>query len=151
MSSVTQTTATRNQSTAVITSSQPIFIFDNRFKTGIFKNNTGAAFEAKAGQLLKRDPAVVDGFLPVTDAAGLNTLVGISAFEGPLSLANNATTSMNACTKGTIDGNLLVLPEGITLNTVVTLTDGDITLNDVLERMGFHIDTSAREHTKIEN
>jgi hypothetical protein len=151
MSTVQQTTATRNQSTAVITSSQPIFIFDNRFKEGIFKNNTGAAFEAKAGQLIMRDSAVPNGFLPIVDASGLPQVIGISAFEGPLDIANNGTVSMNICTKGTIDGNLLVLPSGVTLNTTVALTDGDKSLSDVLESLGLHIDTSAREHTKIEN
>ena len=54
---------------------------------------------------------------------------------------------INIGTKGTIDGNALTLPTGVTLNTMV----GDKTLGDVLEGIGFHVDTSTVEHTDFDN
>lgn len=146
MSGVTQTTATRNQSTAQISDSKRIFIFDNRFVEGIFKNTTAGNLEIQGGILIARSKTVANGFIPVT-SENLADTIGISAYEGKSTLAANQEVSMNIGTKGTIDGNLLVLPSGVTLNTVV----GNKTLRDVLESLGLHVDTSSIENTKIEN
>jgi hypothetical protein len=145
MSKVEQTVATRNQSTAVITSTRPIFIFDNRFVEGIFKNGNASA-DLQGGQLIVRDTTIPNGF-KAADDANLADVIGISAYEGKSTLAANETVSLNIGTKGGIDGNLLVFPDSVTLDTVV----GNITLRDYLEQLGFHIDTSTREHTKLEN
>ena len=145
MSKVEQTVATRNQSTAVITSTRPIFIFDNRFVEGTFKNGNAEAV-LQGGQLIVRDTTIPNGFKAAT-SANLADVIGISAYEGTSTLAANATASLNIGTKGTIDGNLLVFPATVTLATAV----GNITLRDHLEKIGFHIDTSTREHTKLEN
>lgn len=142
---VQQSGATRNQSTAVISDSKRIFIFDNRYKEGIYKNNAGAAADFSGGMLVVRDTAVANGFLPAT-SANLADVVGVSAYEGTVSLPAAGTTNVNICTKGTIDGTLLVLPATVTLNTAV----GNKTLTDVLEDLGLHVDTSAVENTKIE-
>ena len=146
MSGVVQTTATRNQSTAVISHSKRVFIFDNRFKEGVFKNTTAGPFTIAHGMLVARSKTVANGFIPVT-ADNLADVIGISAIEGSVELAATNETNMNIGTKGTIDGNFLILPATVTLNTVV----GEKTLNDVLESLGFHVDTSSVENTKIEN
>lgn len=146
MSGVTQTTATRNQSTAVISDSKRVFIFDNRFKEGIFKNTSGAPFTMAHGMLVARSKTVANGFIPVT-VDNLADVIGISAIEGSVELAAGNDVNMNIGTKGTVDGNFLILPATVTLNTVV----GEKTLNDVLEGLGFHVDTSSVENTKIEN
>ena len=145
MGKVTQTTKTRNQSTALITAFASIFIFDNRFEEVVFKNNSGEELELTAGQLVVRDTAVAGGVLPAT-FANLADVIGISAYEGSTILADAETKNMNIGTKGTIDGNLLVLPDGVTLNTTV----GNKSLRDVIEALGFHVDTSSVENTKIE-
>ena len=144
--SVEQTTATRNQSTAIISEANRVFIFDNRYVEGVFKNNTGADFELSHGQLVVRDVTVADGFLPAT-AANLANVIGVSAYEGKTTLAAGATRNINIGTKGTIIGLALVLPAGVTLLTTV----GNKTLKDVLEGLGFHVDTSTVENTKLEN
>lgn len=143
---VEQVLATRNQSTAVISEGRRIFIFDNRFKEGVFKNNTAGELELSCGQLVVRDKDVAEGFLPAT-AANLADVIGVSAYEGKTTLAANETRNINIGTKGTIDGTALVLPEGVTLNTAV----GNKTLNDILEGIGFHVDTSTVENTRTEN
>ena len=143
MSKVEQTFATRNQSTAQISENRQIFIFDNRFKEEIFKNGTLASVSLKAGQLVVRNGANVS----LATDSNLEDVVGITAYEGESTLEANGTKNINICTKGTIDGTALSLPENVTLETAV----GNKTLSDVLEGLGFHIDTSTIENTKIEN
>ena len=75
------------------------------------------------------------------------TLIATFSDEGESTIEANGTKNINICTKGTIDGTALSLPEGVTLETAV----GNKTLSDVLEGLGFHIDTSTIENTKIEN
>lgn len=143
MSKVEQTSATRNQSTAQISENRQIFIFDNRFKEEVFKNNTGAAVELQSGQLVVRNGVNVS----LATSLNLANVIGITAYEGTTEITPNGTKNINICTKGTIDGTALSLPENVTLETAV----GNKTLSDVLEGLGFHIDTSTIENTKIEN
>lgn len=142
---VTQRNATRNQSTADYQSKR-IFIFDNRFIEGTYKNNAETDDVLSVGKLCVRDTATANGFLPATNA-NLANVVGVVDLDGSVTLAENATTNINVCTKGTIDGNLLVLPSGVTLNTTV----GSKSLRDVLEAIGLHVDTSTVENTKFDN
>lgn len=144
---VTQRNATRNQSTADY-ESKKIFIFDNRYVEGVYKNNSGSSLTLVAGMLAVRDTAIAGGFLPAT-AANLESVIGVVAIDGSVTLANTATANVNICTKGTIDGNKLVLPATVTLNTVPT--DGTKTLRDILEGIGLHVDTSSVEMTKFDN
>ncbi len=144
---VTQRNATRNQSTADY-ELRKIFIFDNRFVEGAYKNNSGSSLTLKSGMLAVRDTSVPGGFLPAT-VDNLLDVIGIVAVDGSVLLANAAATNINICTKGTIDGNLLVMPAGVTLNTVPT--DANKTVRDILEGIGFHIDTSSVEMTKFDN
>lgn len=143
MSKVEQTSATRNQSTAQISENRQIFIFDNRFKEEIFKNGTLTSVALKPGQLVVRNGANVS----LATDSNLEDVVGITAYEGESTIETNGTKNINICTKGTIDGTALSLPENVTLETAV----GNKTLSDVLEGLGFHIDTSTIENTKIEN
>lgn len=142
---VTQRNVTRNQSTADY-EIKKIFIFDNRFESGIYVNPEVASSDLEAGMLVARDLTVDGGLIPVT-ASNLADVVGIAAYEGVITLATDETVVTSYATKGTIDGNKLVLPDTVTLNTDV----GTKSLRDVLEAIGFHIDTSSVEHTKFDN
>ncbi|MFN0254500.1 hypothetical protein [Pedobacter ureilyticus] len=144
---VTQRNATRNQSTADY-QSKKIFIFDNRYIEGVFKNNSGGSFTLSPGMLAVRDIAVAGGFLPAT-ADNIADVIGVVAVDGSVVLANAATANVNVCTKGGIDGNMLILPATVTLNTVPT--DAAKTVRDILEGIGLHIDTSSVEMTKFDN
>ena len=143
MSTVEQTVATRNQSTALISENRQIFIFDNRFKEEVFKNDTEAAVELQSGQLVVRNGVNVS----LATSLNLANVIGITAYEGATEITPNGTKNLNICTKGTIDGTALALPDGVTLETAV----GDKNLSDVLEALGFHVDSSTVENTKIEN
>ena len=142
---VEQTVSTRNQSTANFSTGK-LFIFDNRYKEGVFKNITAGVLEHQGGNLVVRSKTIANGFEPAT-ADNLADVVGVSAFCGSKQFAAGETANINIGTKGTIDGNLLELPTGVTLNTVV----GNKTLTDILEDLGLHVDTSAVEHTKFDN
>lgn len=87
------------------------------------------------------------GFIPVT-SSNLADIIGVTAVEsGPVTLPDSESLNINIGTKGTIDGNMLVLPSGVTLATVV----GNKTVQDILEGIGFHVDTSSVENTKFDN
>lgn len=143
--SVTQRNVTRNQSTADY-DIKKIFIFDNRFVEGIFKNVTNSVPVLQAGMLVARSATIPGGLIPVT-SANLADVIGVCAVEGQNTLATDATINVNYCAKGTIDGNMLVLPATVTLDTVV----GTKVLRDVLESLGLHVDTSSVQHTKFDN
>lgn len=142
---VNQRNQTRNQSTADYQSGR-IFIFDNRYQEGVFKNNTAGTIELSAGQLIVRDTEVEDRFLPAT-SSNLADVIGISAYEGSTDLEPNESKNMNICTKGSIEPTMLVLPDGVTLSTTV----GNKSLKDVLESLGFHIGEGAVEMTEFDN
>ena len=146
MTKVTQRNATRNQSNADY-EIKKIFIFDNRFVPGTFENVSGGAVTLEPGTLMLRSLVTADGFVPAIAGATLANVVGISANEDAFELADAGLAPINVATKGTVDGNLLTLPGGVTLDTVV----GNKTVKDILEGIGFHIDTSAVEHTKFDN
>lgn len=112
-------------------------------KTDLVQTGTGAAATITITQ---GTAAIADGLIPVT-SSNLANIIGIAAMDSSVDLAINQELSINFGTQGTIDGTQLVLPSGVTLNTVV----GAKTLKDVLEGIGFHVDTSTVENTKYDN
>ena len=145
METANQRNQTRNQSTADYQIKR-IFIFDNRFKEGVYKNTDVAEATLAPYSLAARSATIVDGLIPVA-AGNLADVVGITANEQSIVLAAAGTTNINICTKGTIEAIHLSLPAGVTLNTVV----GAKTLKDILEGIGFHIEENAVENTKFDN
>ncbi|QHJ82250.1 MAG: hypothetical protein [Caudoviricetes sp.] len=140
---INQRNATRNQSTVDYSTSK-LFIFDNRYKEGTYINSTAGVQTHERGTLMVRD---AQGRLTNATAENLADIVGVSAFEGKIEATASQSFIINICTKGTIDGTLLKLPATITLQTVV----GDKLLTDVLEDLGLHVDTSAKQNTKFDN
>lgn len=144
---ITQRNATRNQSTADF-EHKKIFLFDNRFVEGVFKNTSGAILTLQAGMLVNRSATVANGLIPTTVDNVVDNL-GICAIETPMVLQINQEININYCSKGTIDGTKLSLPATVTLNTVPA--DSNKTVRDILEDLGLHVDISATEHTKFDN
>lgn len=140
---VNQRNVTRNQSTADYSTSK-LFIFDNRYKEGTYINSTAGAQTHERGNLMTRD---AQGRLVNATVDTLADIVGVSAFEGKIEAVASQSFVINICTKGTIDGTLLKLPATVTLQTVV----GEKLLTDVLEDLGLHVDTSAKQNTKFDN
>lgn len=150
MTQVTQRNATRNQSTADYQVNRP-FIWDNKFQTGAFKNTTGSSFTLLVGMLVARSLTIVGGLIPVTftdlSTNNLADCIGIAAQDGSIILANNQITNISYCTEGGFDANLIVLPAGVTLDTVV----GNKVLRDVIGALGIDLDSTTVENQFFDN
>lgn len=142
---ITQRNATRNQSTADFTRKN-LFLFGNRYSEAIFSNNSGAVLTAKAGILVRRDVLNVGKLLPAIAGATLADVVGILNVEGEVVLAIAEDINCNYCLKGDVDAGLLVLPAGVTLNTVV----GNKILKDILTDLGFVL-SNVTENSQYDN
>jgi len=143
---VEQKNVTRNQSTALYTLEQ-VFLFNNKYDSATFDNTTaGAEVALVSGMLMFKLAAdTVDVLEADTQIA---SVVGIAAVDGELVVANTATAAINIAISGEVAEEKIVLPGGITLDTVVPTTM--ITLRDTLNGLGFHL-VSGVENTKHDN
>lgn len=150
MTQVTQRGATRNQSTADY-QVKHMFIWDNKFQKGAFKNTTGGSFTLQPGMLVARSLTIAGGLIPVTftdlSTNNLADIIGIASHEGDIVLANNAISNITYCSEGTVDVQYLVFPAGVTLDTVV----GNKVLRDVIAALGIDLDNTTVEMTKFDN
>ena len=86
-----------------------------------------------------------EGFSPAT-SANLASVIGILKIEGQNTLANAATISANYCLSGDIDASMLILPDGVTLDTIVS----GKALKDILTALGFVLN-NVTELSKFDN
>lgn len=73
-----------------------------------------------------------EGFSPATSAT-LANVIGILKIEGQNKMADGASLKANYCISGDIDASMLILPLGVTLDSIV----GSKALKDVLTAQGF--------------
>ena len=88
---------------------------------------------------------VDEGFSPATSAT-LANVIGILKVEGINTLANAASMTANYCLSGDIDASLLILPDGVTLDSIV----GSKALKDILTALGFVLN-NVTEGSKFDN
>jgi hypothetical protein len=88
---------------------------------------------------------VDEGFSPATSAT-LANVIGILKIEGINSMANAASLNANYCVSGDIDASMLILPNGVTLDSMV----GSKALKDVLTALGFVLN-NVTECSKFDN
>ncbi len=88
---------------------------------------------------------VDEGFSPATSAT-LANVIGILKIEGVNTMANAASLSANYCISGDIDATMLILPDGVTLDSMV----GSKALKDVLTALGFVLN-NVTECSKFDN
>ncbi|MFO0090015.1 MAG: hypothetical protein ACK518_04365 [bacterium] len=88
---------------------------------------------------------VDEGFSPAT-SANLANVIGILKIEGINTMANNASLSANYCISGDIDASMLILPLGVTLDSIV----GGKALKDILTAQGFVLN-NVTELSKFDN
>lgn len=147
MTELNKRDVTRNQSTADY-GQKRIFLFNNRYQEGTFKNNTGAAYTLKPGTLVLRDTATPSQIIPAVAGATLANVIGIVKLDGEVAMATAETLDINFAISGDIDETHLELPAGVTLDTVPT--DGSKTLRDILQGLGFVLQGSV-QNTKYDN
>lgn len=129
-----------------------IFLFDNKYIKGTFKNTTGAILDLVGGELIGRiaDGGANNGLLVLCDATavdGSQFPLGImrNAYDD---LANNATVTSTICVSGDVNKNALILKAGTTLASRVSLrTIEDRVLTDTA---GIYLIEST-ELTKFDN
>ena len=141
----TQRNATNNQSTVDFVRKN-LFLYGARFAKGVLANNLdpAASQNATIGQLVVRDTGTA-GQVELATASNLADVIGIT-FMNDETLASGATAAIDYAIRGDIDGSLLLLPDSVTLDTVV----GNKALRDVLNDLGFVI-FAVQEQTKIDN
>lgn len=88
---------------------------------------------------------VDEGFSPATSAT-LANVIGILKIEGVVTLADAASVNANYAISGDIDAGMLILPDGVTLDTIV----GSKALKDVLTALGFVLN-NVTEGTNFDN
>ena len=88
---------------------------------------------------------VDEGFSPATSAT-LANVIGILKIEGINTMANAASLRANYCLSGDIDAGMLILPLGVTLDSMV----GSKALKDVLTALGFVLN-NVTECSKFDN
>lgn len=88
---------------------------------------------------------VDEGFSPATSAT-LANVIGILKIDGINTMANAASLSANYALSGDIDTSLLILPNGVTLDSMV----GSKALKDILTALGFVL-YNVVETTKYDN
>ncbi len=145
MEHINRTVNTRNQST-VQYSHTHIFLFNNRFSEAVFVNKGDKDILLKPGTLLIRDTENGAQVVPAVSGDTLVNIIGVVSTDSSLIIAPKETENITFCHSGVVNKNLLVLPEEVTLNTLV---DGK-TVGDLLEGLGFDLEGSV-ENTKFDN
>ena len=98
-------------------------------KTDIADTGTGAD---PTVTVVNGTAGVDEGFSPAT-ASNLANVIGVLKIDGLVTLADTASINAYYALSGDIDAGLLVLPLGVTLDTVV----GSKALKDILTALGF--------------
>lgn len=143
---VEQVNNTNNQSTAKYTFEQT-FLGNNRFDEKTLTNTLASAeITLKTGQLIVKTAAAVVDVLDV--AANIANVVGILLMDEDTAVADDASRTVNIATGGLVAEEMIILPAGITLDTVIPTTV--LTLRDRLNELGFHLEAGV-ENTKFDN
>ena len=96
-----------------------IFLFDNEYVKGTFKNNTGGDLDLVGGEVIARDPA--DGKLVLLDTAsttGLALPLGVNK-SCYTALANAGEITMTVGVSGRIAESKLILLAGDSLEDII--------------------------------
>jgi hypothetical protein len=132
----TGATTTSNLDTVVFTAST----VGN--KTNLSATGTGAS---PTFTIVGGTDGVDEGFSPATSAT-LANVIGILKIEGINEMVNAASLKANYCLSGDIDASMLILPNGVTLDSMV----GSKALKDVLTAQGFVLN-NVTECSKFDN
>lgn len=112
-------------------------------KTDLVQTGTGAAVTSIT--VVNGTAGVDEGFSPATSATMAN-VIGILKIEGINTMANAESLPANYCVSGDIDASMLILPVGLTLDSIV----GSKSVKDILTALGFVIN-NVTEMTKFDN
>ena len=130
---------------AVLTSNTVVFTASTVGpKTDLVQTGTGATVTSIT--VVNGTTGVDEGFSPAT-SANLANVIGILKIEGINTMADAASLPANYCISGDIDATMLIMPVGVTLDTIVGASKS---LKDILTALGFVLNNVA-EMTKFDN
>lgn len=115
---------------------------------GTTTNAEGQYFETATPVLVITTATGTSGTVPTSDTSGnLANVIGFTIVEGTVALANSATSPISVVKSGNIDANYIILPPNTTFDTTV----GNKAFQDVLNGVGFTMDRTGIDNTKIDN
>jgi hypothetical protein len=112
-------------------------------KTDLTATGTGTA---PGFTIVNVTAGIDEGFSPATSATLANVIGILKVSNGITTLAPAASVSANYAISGDIDATMLILPLGVTLDTIV----GSKALKDILTSIGFVLN-NVTEMTKFNN
>lgn len=129
---------------AVITSNTLVFTGSTVGpKTDLVQTGTGAEVESII--VINGTNGVDEGFSPATQGTLFN-VIGILRIDGQNTMLNGASLSANYAVSGDIDVGMLILPNGVTLDSI----SSNKALKDILTGLGFVLN-NVTECTKFDN
>lgn len=111
-------------------------------KTNLAQTGTGAAASVT---VVDGTAGVDEGFSPAT-SANLSSIIGVLKIDGVVTMLNAATVTANYAISGDVDAGLLIMPNGVTLDTI----SSGKSLKDILTALGFVLN-NVTELTKTDN
>lgn len=112
-------------------------------KTDLAATGTGTA---PTFTIINGTTGVDEGFSPATPATLANVIGILKVSNGVTTMANLTSVNANYAMSGDIDASMLILPLGVTLDTIV----GNKALKDILTALGFVLN-NVTEMTKFNN
>lgn len=115
---------------------------------GTTTNAEGQWFASATPVLTITTATGTSGTVPTSDTTGnLANVIGFTISDGIITLANNGTAGISVVKSGSIDANYIILSPNTTFDTTV----GNKAFQDVLNGIGFTMDRTGIDNTKIDN
>lgn len=115
---------------------------------GTTTNTEGQWFASATPNITLTTATGTAGTVPTSDTTGnLANVIGFAISEGTVTLANNGTSAISVVIHGNIDANYIILSPNTTMDTIV----GNKAFQDVLNGIGFTMDRTGIDNTKIDN
>lgn len=118
MSTVETVESNQNQQTTNYNAAK-IFLGNNAYETGFYNNAGYADVVLKAGTLMGR-VATTDELIPLWSDASDGSQFPVGILSHDITIEPGITANIAICVKGEVDGDLVVLDAGDTMETVIS-------------------------------
>ena len=141
---ITTSGVTRNQSIALYTSDSLVLYAPKYGDEVVFKHSGTGSLEVKSGMLVLRDTTATGQVKTAIAGTTLVDVIGIFLMNDTVTLAAGGTVNGQLLIGGEINADSLILPIGVTLDTVV----GNRFLRNILADKGFVL-RNIVEHSNL--
>lgn len=141
-------TTTGSTSSIGVNGTEVVGALSYRTYIGTTTNAEGQYFASATPDITIITATGTSGTVPTSDTTGnLANVIGFTISDGTIALANNGTAGISVVKSGSIDANYIILPPNTTFDTTV----GNKAFQDVLNALGFTMDRTGIDNTKIDN